>query len=251
MSLLLVWCIAIRPSTQCSSRYTTQPIDGFSCQTSGYKNISDVQFHQCTHACIGNSTCWSLSYNHIGRYCLLSDAQCVTAKVSDGFSLVIVRANERQSCMEWIPFNNTYGLQHGLPKRAVQSALARDLISVVARTLDTTGTLVGRSISDDYQANLVDSSNANVNHDDGFEILVVGNSCSTAWVPYTVGDPIPATAVTAGKDNLDRNLYVVGRDLLYFHFGGYIDGASDAYYSNNDGTSSTSFRDILLLISVK
>ena len=61
-SLSLMWCIIVRTSTQCLSRYTTRPIDGFSCKSSVYKNLSDVHFYQCAHACIRHKVCWSLSY---------------------------------------------------------------------------------------------------------------------------------------------------------------------------------------------
>ena len=122
-SLLFAWCIVMRSSTQCLSRYITEPIDRFSCQSPIYKNISDVHFHQCSHACIGNNACWSLSYNQPDRKCLLAEVPCVTADVMDGFSIMILRTKESQHCVEWIPFNRTYGKQYGFPERAVQVAL--------------------------------------------------------------------------------------------------------------------------------
>ena len=248
--ILFIWCDVIGASTRCVSRYTTRPIDGYSCQSEVHKNVSDVHFHRCIHACIGSKTCWSLSYSRPGRYCLLAEEPCVVTNPTDDFSMMILRMNEPQHCIQWIPFNSTYGLQHGFPKRAVQADLSMNRKSAVTRAANSAGTLVGRSISDNYQANLLDSSQANINLDHGYEILVVGDTCSTAWVPYTTGDPIPLRGCVAGKDSLNRNYYVVGREASYLHIGGYIEGEVDAYYSNTYGTGSNSFRNMFMLIAL-
>ena len=166
--------------------------------------------------------------------------------------MMILRTDESQNnCVEWVPFGSNYGQQHGFPNRAVQAVISSHQTAAVARASHVGGTVVGNAISGSYTANLLDSSHQNVNYDDGYEILVVGDSCSTAWVPYTAGDPVPATAVVAGKDTSNRNYYVVGPDAWYFYIGGYVEGDVDAYYSSTSGTSSIPFVvDILMLITL-
>ena len=192
-----VWCIVIRTSTSCRSSYITRAINGYICQPSVYKNISDVQFRQCTNACIGTDTCWTLSYNYIGRYCLIAAEPCVTAELNKDFSMMILRIGETHNCLEWIPFNKTYGLQYGYPGRAVQATLINDRSSVVARAASDQGILMGRILSNKHVAELLDVNQNFIEFDHGYEILVIQESCSSAWLPYTPHEPIPARAVMA------------------------------------------------------
>ena len=247
-SLLLAWCIVIRSSTQCVSRYTTSPIDGFSCQTSVYKNISNIRFHHCIYACIESQTCYTLSYSHQGQYCLLASEPCVTADLSSEFTMMILRDNEPQQCASWIPFSSAHGLQYGFPNRAVHAALSKHKTSVSARATDSDFPLPGRSASDDYQAFFLDSNLTLLKVGQMYEVLVVTDSCSTAWVNYTAGDPVPARAVMAGKDSFNRNLYVAGRHLASLRFGGYIEGEPRAYFDTGRGLRS--FKEMILLISL-
>ena len=96
----------------------------------------------------------------------------------------------------------------------------------------------------DSQGNLENLSN-------GYEVLLVGGSCSTAWVSYTAGDPIPAGAVLAGKDNLTgRYHYVVAsRDITYMKLATYAEGTGLGFYRNDRG-HTTSFTDMYALITL-
>ena len=247
-SLLLMMCFIIRPSTQCLSRYTTWPIDGFSCQTSVYKNISDIYFDQCRNICIGSKDCWTLSYNHPGRYCLLAEEPCVAADVINGFSLMIMRPKEPQRCVEWVPFNKTYGRQYGFPKRAFEVVIEWGSKSVVARATEADITLTGRSTNRDYIANLLNSTEAIFNLDHGYEILVVRDTCSVAWVRHRTHDPVPVGAIVAGKDSLNRNHYVVGRSSPLIMIGRLIEGEPVAHFTH--GTAFHSFGNMFMLVSL-
>ena len=248
-TLPLVWGICIGTTTQCLSRYTTKLISGYSCQASSYLNISNVLLHQCAHTCLRSKNCWTLSYSRPGRYCLLAEEPCVMTEVSTDFAMMILRSQQTQHCLEWMRFNSTYGVQYGYPKRAVQGALKKDRLSVAARLVTDTVTLTGRSISNIFNAYLLDSNQNKFILDSGFEILVVQDTCSTAWVAYTPRDPIPTGAVVAATDIQNRNHYVVSRKSdPFLHIGGYIEGEGFAYHPSGDNVLS--FVDIFMLISL-
>ena len=245
-----IWCIIIRTSMQCLSRYTTKPINGYSCQLLAHDNITDVFFHQCTHACLQRKNCWTLSYNYPGRYCLLTKEPCVTAEESHDFTMMILRSKETHHCLEWIPFNSTYGFQQGYPKRAVQVSLPRNRSSVVARVVNDQVILTGRSIDGTYKAFLLDSNHDKFIHDHGYEILVIHDTCSTAWMPYSPRETIPAGAVVTGKDNFNKNHHVVSRKFKgVLRIGVYVEGEDFAYHPSI-GDNSLSFAEILMLISL-
>ena len=230
-ALSWVLCFVLRISTSCISRYTTQPIDGYFCKLAVYKNMSDSSFHKCTHACIGSKTCWTLSYNYPGRYCLLSEESCVTAQMSSDFSMMIWRVAETKRCLEWVPFNRSYGLQHGFPRRTAQVTIVKGRSTAVTRVVSDQDIPIGRARGDKHVAELLDGNQIYFEFHHGYEILVIRDSCSSAWVPYTPHDPIPVGAVVAGKDNNNKKHFVASKNLNgVLRIGGYTEGASAAYY---------------------
>ena len=223
--LTMTWCSILRPSSQCLSLYITRAIDSYHCQSSSFMSISNIRFQQCTRACLINSTCWTLSYNHSGHVCVLGDEACMTANNSNDFSMMIIRTDSSQRCLEWMPFNMTYGVNYGYPKRAIKAGMGQDKVSTVARRVTSDGLQIGKSPSFRYKAYVLDSRQNRHAIDYGDEILLVGNSCSTAWVPFTAGDPSPTGVVLVGEDILMH--YIVGtRDTIYMYFTSYKAGAA-------------------------
>ena len=246
---LMVLCISVRTSAQCIPRYITRPIDGYSCHISVFRNISDIQFQQCIHACLGSKLCWTLSYHNAGKHCLLADGACVSAERRDGFCMMILSTTRFQQCLHWIPFNGTYGYDHGYPQRAVQTPMRNNRVATVARSITDDGLLTGRSTSYRYEAYVLDSQQNTFKISGSYDILVVDDACSTAWVPYSAGEPIPVGAVGAGNDQLSRTHYIVGpKHSMYLYFTTYIHGEHEAYYY--EGDSVTSFTDMYMLVSL-
>ena len=247
--LALLYCTIVPPSTPCVSRYISRPFNGYYCQQSNNIVISYTDFQQCIGTCIRNKTCWSLSYNHSGHVCVQGEEPCVTANRSNDFTMVIVKSIPFSHCSEWTPFNATHGSKQGFPKRTIQVPLNfNNRISGVARRVTTTELLSGRSTTHAYVAYMLDSLGNKHVLTDGYDILVVGDNCSTAWVSYTAGDPIPTGAVIAGKDNLTgRYHYVVcQRDTNYMFLTTYAEGADHAYYTRFNQIRS--FTDMYVLI---
>ena len=199
--LILVCCTVVHPSTQCFSRYITRPINGYYNHQSIDTLFKYIDFQQCIGACISNKTCWTLSYNHSGEVCALEKEPCVTANKNNDFSMMILRSTPFPLCLGWMSFNDTYGSIKGFPKRAVKIRIKKNRMAAMARLVSTNRLLTGRSTSKRHKAYLMDSQGNFENLSNGYEIILVGGNCSTAWVPYTAGDPIPTGAVVAGKDN--------------------------------------------------
>ena len=180
--------------------------------------------------------------------CFLGEA-CVTADSSSDFSMMTIRTDSSPHCLEWMPFNKTYGVNYGYPKRAIKAPMGQDRVTTVARKVTADGLQAGRSSSLEYKAYVLDSQKKRRTFGNGYEILLVNSGCSTAWVPYTAGDPIPTGAVTIGEDMLTERHYVVGtKYTTYMYFTTYKAGAGQAFYAaSNSVTSSTNMYMLILL----
>ena len=218
--LILVCCTVVRPSTQCLSRYITRPINGYYCH------------QQCIGACISNKTCWTLSFSHSGQVYALEKEPCVNAKKNNDLSIMILRSTPFPRCLGWVSFNDSYGSIKSFPKRAMQIRIKRNRMAAMARRVSTNRLLTGRSTSKRYKTYLMDSQGNFENLSNGYEILLVVRNCSTAWVSYTAGDPIPTGAFVAGKDNLTgRNHYVVdSKDTAYMKLTTYAEGTGQWFF---------------------
>ena len=231
----MVLGISVWTSTQCNSRYITRPVDGYSCHLSVFKDINNAQFQQCIHACMGSTMCRTLSYNHAGKHCLLAEQACVSAEMSDGFSMMIFRSTPYLQCLNWMTFSCNYDNKHGYPERAVQTPMQRNRMAAVARGFIDDQLLIVWSTTYRYIAYVLDSQQNIRTISGSYDILVVDNACSTAWVPYSAGEPIPVGAVVAGKDELSRAHYIVSpKNAEYLYFTTYIHGESEAHYLPGD-----------------
>ena len=130
-------------SSQCLSRYIMPPIDGFSCHSTFFKNLSDISLELCVANCVRDESCWTLSYNHPGNYCILADEACVSAEEIPNFVMFLLRSNETQPCVQWIPFSRTYGVENGYPERAITGKSSSRQRGAVARAFTGQNLLAG------------------------------------------------------------------------------------------------------------
>ena len=144
--------------------------------------------------------------------------------------MMILKRRPSPPCSEWMSFNRTYGAIHGFPKRAIQGEIKNSRVAVVARRVTSNGLQTGRSTSTSYKAFVLDSQQNSFSLNAGSEILLVGEQCSTDLVPYTAGEPIPAGAVVAGKDDLAGVHYIVAPRDTFMYFTGYLEGSDQAFY---------------------
>ena len=121
----------------------------------------------------------------------------MTAEERNVFTMMILRSKETHHCLVWVPFDTTYGLQRGYPKRATQASLPRDRSSVVARVANDQVTLRGGQLMALIRLYFWIPITTNV-----LLITVMKSLSFTTWMPYTPHKPIPAGAVVTGKDSL-------------------------------------------------
>ena len=230
--VLIAWCTSIQISSQCLSRYITPPIDGYSCQLAFYKNISDISSQSCVATCVSDGIWWTLSYNHPGMYCIVAHEACVSAETTPDFFMMVLRTNYTQPCVEWIPFSNSQGHQYGYPERAIIGFSAANRHGTVARALTGQKLLTRMSTTYAYKDYLSDSNGTPTVLTIGFDILVVHNQCSTTWMPYRAGDPIPTGAVASGSE-ISRDKYVIDPvGSPYVQYGSYTIGDTHGHYLN-------------------
>ena len=96
----------------------------------------------------------------------------------------------------------------------------------------------------------MNSTRALFNLEQGYEILIVRETCSTAWVPHRVENPFPIGAVVAGKDGFNKNQYVVGRISPHIMIGRLIEGEGESAAHFSYGSGSTSFANMFILMSL-
>ena len=201
--VLCIVCTAV--STDCLSRYLTAPIQSYFCQTLVYKNVSTRSYQWCFGLCISKDTCRVASYNHPQHHCLLASETCVLADSNTQCSMVNKRGNEWQHCIKWVPFSNTIGRKHGFPPHIINY---NDKEETIARAVHGQDILAGWAIEYSYSAYLIGWDKSEVNKRT-YEDPVVESGCSTAWVPYIIGNPMPHGVVLAGVDRDMRNKYII------------------------------------------
>ena len=122
-------------------------------------------------------------------------------------------------------------------------------MAAVARAFTDDQLLIGRSTTYRYIAYVLDSQQNIRKISGSYDILVVDDACSTAWVPYSAGEPIPVGAVVAGEDEFSRTRYIVGpQNSEYLYFTTFIYGENEAHYRL--GISTVSFEDMLMLVAL-
>ena len=138
-----------------------------------------------------------------GKHRLLAEEACVSAEISDWFSMMILRTIPYLQCLGWMTFSRTYGNKLSCP-------MQHSRMAAVARAFIDDQLLIERSTTYRYIAYLLDSQQNTIQISGSYDILVVDDACSTAWVPYSARESIPVGAVVAGKGELSRTHYIVG-----------------------------------------
>ena len=234
--LSILYAIFKTVSMQCLSRYITAPIQGHCCSTLVFANISALSYQRCIGLCITNDACWAASYNHPEQYCFLASETCVSSDRNIKFSMANIRPSERQHCIKWVPFNNTLGIEEGFPPRIINYNEIEDTIARVVHGQDV---LTGWATHHVYNAYVIGWDYTSIEVPD-YEVLLVENSCSTAWVPYIIGDPMPRGVVVAGVDRDSRNKYIVriiSNERVFY--GSYTNDDAFAYFEYQGVWQST------------
>ena len=183
---------------QCQSMKTWDPKSGHRCVTASerYTTVSNVPPHVCTHICIQRGNCGVINYNDDMRYCQLSSEACQRVVEDSDFTVTF------QCLHTWVQYANV------VDDMRVSCGISNSWF--VARLVFEADVLVGK-VSGNY-AHV--RKNGTIHSAKDPEVLQIRPWCSTKWIPYVPGDPIPAGAVVGGHvGNPPAQTYVINGEI--------------------------------------
>ena len=133
MSVWTIFAMLITQETHSMiSKYTHRAINGYYCASGYIMNHTETEHQRCVAHSITSPSCWVLSYNLRGKYCLLGAEPCVVTAASSDFRVMIFRTLadvsdvSKSPCISWRWYDGTE-----YPSRTVEeftpwhSAMAR------------------------------------------------------------------------------------------------------------------------------
>ena len=268
-------------------KYTHRPMNGYYCSSAYMTNYTAIGHQSCVAHCITNPHCWVLAYNSRAKYCLLGTLPCAEAVAGDDFRMMTFRKHENISCIQWVWSDGTsypsrtvkqvHPLYQALARKPIQGEIyigrsnpgpcitnvfatrrknlsqwhrsfQRKLLSHwlkflrhVAKTLVIQGPGLGKIF--------LARNGAAANYRD-YYLLVVSESCSVAWVPYTAGMPLPRGTVEGGYLELFGATYcmrVWNTQAATYLYGYYAHSSGLGYYAYY-GSKTTTQMDVLVQI---
>ena len=179
-----------------SSQYTQFPLNGFHCLQDSYtwlSNISGVDHARCVRDCLWSEECTMLMYNPWEDVCVLGSQTCVIAEPHNQLMTQVFRQQEDPECL--------------LPMAVSEVNSGTRLIQVKDQTslalLDRGGQsyLGGSNTPGSNNRGYFDFDDEHYWDTTDHVLLTLFPWCSVAWLPYTVGEPIPLRAVVGGRWN--------------------------------------------------
>ena len=182
----------IMPATaqdRCRALTFQKPRRGSRCIMEGpTTTLTEVPHHLCTHACM-KQNCSLINYNHQKRHCQLGFDDCVRMEVDAEFIVTALQfpclSVTVSPCIQWVPVANVDD-----DKDIVCSSSYR-----VGRLVLQEGILVGKFMSRNVEVWKDGSTYSTASK---AEVLLLQSGCSTTWVSYTAGDPLPTGSVIGG-----------------------------------------------------
>ena len=222
-------------------KYTHRPMNGYYCASAYMTNYTAIGHQSCVAHCITNPHCWVLAYNSRAKYCLLGTLPCAEAVAGDDFRMMTFRKHENISCIQWVWSDGT-----SYPSRTVEQV--HPLYQALARKPIQGEIYIGRS-NPGLGKIFLARNGAAANYRD-YYLLVVSESCSVAWVPYTAGMPLPRGTVEGGYLELFGATYcmrVWNTQAATYLYGYYAHSSGLGYYAYY-GSKTTTQMDVLVQI---
>ena len=202
-------------------KYAQPPLMGYHCLEDSYilrKNISGLDQFGCVRQCILSHECTTLMYKPQDGVCLLGVQPCAIAVPHDQLMTMVFRAEEMLECL--VP-QALSELDSG--SRFIKISARRSL----ARLVHDENIYIGTSQTPNgNNKGYFGFRGANFVHTTNHVLLTVSPQCSMAWLPYTVGHPIPFRAVVCGTWNGEvvytlRGTNPHGQDKFVMYVYGY------------------------------
>ena len=224
---ILVVSFALQISPAIGLKYTHLPMNGYYC-VNGYKsNYSAIEHQQCAAHCITDQDCWLLVYNWREKYCILGTQPCANAVADFDFRMMTFRKYETLYWIQWVWSDGS-----SYPVRTVEQVYPQH--EALARRLIEGEVYIGRG-NHRYGKIYLARHGAAASYL-GYYLLVVSDSCSVAWVPYSAGNPLPRGAVKGGYlDSLGTTYCIRVSDMHTTEpahvFGYYVPSIGFGYYA--------------------
>ena len=237
----IIYSFALQTIPVMGTKYTHRALNGYHCTSDYISNYTAIEHQRCVAHCITNPYCWVLGYNSWGKYCLLGTQPCVKAVSDNDFRMMTFRKHEHISCIQWV-----WSDRSSYPTRTVEQI--HPLYQALARKPIQGEIYIGRS-NPGLGKIFLSRNGAAVNYR-GYYLLVVSDSCSVAWVPYTAGNPLPRGAVEGGFLNSLGATYcmrVWNPPEATYLYGYYAQSSGLGYYAYW-GSKTTVQMDILIQV---
>ena len=218
--LFIVSCVI--NATIAITKFSHGYLDGYYCVSDYFKTMFNISQHICTLSCMDSDACFVLAYHHRRHICSLGHEPCVIAAREHHMTMVL-RHNLEQNCLVWNQWDRFNDFQGVVRSGTSPLSVARNVqeTSIFIGTMNYPGDGVSFFAIEGYEIGYQDT-----------EPLSVHPTCSLAWMPYTVGYPLPKRAVATG--NIEgRVAYSIQVGSLYDEtFGFYYKGEQAGYYGH-------------------
>ena len=196
---------------QCKPQIITSPFMGRYCPTKGIIT-RHLRWHQCKLYCLHSSICQAVNYNFTSNYCIVFTETCPLAINHPHMAFSLLTGIRPEQCIDWIPKQK--GIIQG------HRSVTGENIRVVAR-MQKGGT--------DYVGYLITTRGLCLSRYGGGKIyeryrcqyLHIREGCTTFYVDYKPGSPLPPNALIAGYTVEGLPVYIGGPSHGY-----YIPGSS-------------------------
>ena len=242
----------------CTNLVAKKPISGYHCPTDvTTMQLKHVTHHICTHYCISVLQCPLYTYSVERSICFAHKEICVVM-IQDTepvySSSMFYGPMKQEDCISWMPWHG--GVPDG--ERFVHED-AEDAVRYVARVHHNNEILPGRLDVNSQTiifkgVGLVNGpTKVRKDGNSGVELLVVRETCSVIWIPYTNGNQMPTKAVVGGQKPNGGPLFVASlwgtnTDMDNIYRYGHYDPESQLGYTVNLEPVSNSSVDIMVEI---
>ena len=246
---LSVWTIFAMLITQEThsiiTKYTHRAINGYYCANGCIMNHTETEHQRCVAHCITSPSCWVLSYNVRGKYCLLGAEPCVVSAANSDFRVMIFRTLadvsdvSKSPCISWRWYDGTE-----YPSRTVEEFTPWH--SAMARKQRGSEIHIATCSPSSGWIWLPSGGNMLTLYRD-CDLLVVSESCSVAWMPHVASDPLPKGSVEGGYlGTVGITYFMRVLDDLEYRYGYYAPHTGLGYYRIVNQHKTTTRMEILI-----
>ena len=231
--IILVFGIS-RVACQCTSAKPLTSIDGMACQPFKYRNITVTKPQFCFLACVQISLCKASIYDKTERVCMLMNYPCVLLQPHSNHVY-----RRKHDCTRWVP-----DYEIDLAYWYIESGVQR---SYVSRKVHDANMVIGKTTSDFFAVNPVDSTAINAG---SHELLVVEPSCSVIWEAHDSTQVIPKKALIGGiLTATNTPLYVARQNVSGSLIGGYYNPLNAKAWGSHSITRSNFVFEVMVVKS--